>query len=215
MHEEIAQGLTTAALRQQVQDLLRSHAESGPDVVQSFRQEAARRARTLACGLNAANATLNLTASMDPASALDCHKQNGGLVKISNFFPSFVANGILSVLEAISPRHWNVTEAARDHASNNIAHKFWSSKTAPGLESIVRAISVLQPGRLNTFSAGKYEKSNHIEPHDDRAYADVYLEGNTKVKCSRDIAVIYYLTKDWTSAHGGTLIDIPTGKPCS
>ena len=75
MHEEIAQGLTTAELRQQVQDLLRSHAESGPDVVQRFRQEAARRARTLACGLNAANATLNLTASMDPASALDCHKQ--------------------------------------------------------------------------------------------------------------------------------------------
>jgi hypothetical protein len=79
----------------------------------------------------------------------------GGIVKISNFFPEFVADGILEALEAIPAKHWNVTEAVRDHASNNIAHKFWSSKTAPSLESIFRAVSVLQPGRLNTFSAGK------------------------------------------------------------
>jgi hypothetical protein len=28
---------------------------------------------------------------------------------------------------------------------------------------------------------GKYEQSNHIEPHDDRAYTEVVVEGNTKV----------------------------------
>lgn len=91
--------------------------------------------------------------------------KGGGLVKISNFFPNDVAEGILEVIEKISPKHWNVTEATRDFAKNNIAHKFWSSKTAPGLADIFRAISVLQPGRLSTFSAGKYEQSNHIEPH--------------------------------------------------
>ena len=52
--------------------------------------------------------------------------KGGGLVKIPNFFPSFVADGILSVLESIPSQNWNVTEAERDHAKNNIAHKFWS-----------------------------------------------------------------------------------------
>jgi len=102
--------------------------------------------------------------------------KSGGLAKISNFLPDYVAEGVLEVLKQVPAKHWNVTEAERNPADNNIAHKFWSSKTAPGLEAIVRAISVLQPGRINTFSAGKYEKSNHIEPHDDRAYADVVVE---------------------------------------
>jgi Rps23 Pro-64 3,4-dihydroxylase Tpa1-like proline 4-hydroxylase len=31
------------------------------------------------------------------------------------------------------------------------------------------------------------------------------------VECSREIAIIYYLTKDWKSEFGGTLVDIPTG----
>lgn len=52
--------------------------------------------------------------------------KSGGLVKIHNFFPRFVADGILSVLESTPSKHWNVTEAERDHAKNNIAHKFWS-----------------------------------------------------------------------------------------
>ena len=139
-------------------------------------------------------------------------EHGGGLVKIPNFFPGFVAEGMLEVLESIPGRHWNVTEATRDVASNNIAHKFWSSKTAPGVEAIGRAISILQPGRLHSgFSAGKYEQSNHIEPHDDRAYTDVFLDGNVKVKCSRAIAVIYYLTRDWSPSFGGHLKDIATG----
>jgi len=66
------------------------------------------------------------------------------------------------------------------------------------------------PENLATFSAGKYEKSHHIAPHDDRAYTDVLMDGGKKVKCSREIAVIYYLTKGWTEEMGGTLVDIPT-----
>jgi len=49
----------------------------------------------------------------------------GGLAKITNFFPDFVAEGILHVLQSAPAKHWNVTEAARDHTKNNIAHKFW------------------------------------------------------------------------------------------
>ena len=132
-----------------------------------------------------------------------------GIVKISNFFPTSVAEGILHSVE--TTKEWNVTESPRDLTKNNISHKFWSSKTAANLSNIFRAIGILQPGHLSTFSAGKYERSNHIEPHDDRAYTNVMLEDGAQIRCSRDIAVIYYLTKDWKESDGGTLVDIPTG----
>jgi hypothetical protein len=48
------------------------------------------------------------------------------------------------VLENLGPEEWNVTEAARDFSSNNIAHKFWSCKTALGMAEIFRALCVLQ-----------------------------------------------------------------------
>mmetsp|Transcript_29756 Transcript_29756/g.60081 ORF Transcript_29756/g.60081 Transcript_29756/m.60081 type:complete len:226 (+) Transcript_29756:322-999(+) len=74
------------------------------------------------------------------------------------------------------------------------------------------------PGRLHTFSAGKYVRTNRIEPHDDRAYTDVQMENGKMVTCSRDIAVIWYLTKNWKENDGGVLIDCETGKrytqPC-
>jgi hypothetical protein len=43
-----------------------------------------------------------------------------------------------------------------------------------------------------------------------RAYADVTMDDGAVVKCSREIAVIYYLTRDWQASYGGALLDIPT-----
>ena len=139
-------------------------------------------------------------------------KQEGGLVKIPNFFPPSVAQGILAMIEGIKEDEWVITEADRDPSSNNISHRFWSTKKAEGLDEIVRALSVLLPEQFNSFSAGKYERSHHIEPHDDRAYTDVMVEDGSVVKCSRDVALIYYLTQDWKTEYGGVLVDVPTGR---
>lgn len=133
-----------------------------------------------------------------------------GIVKISNFLPPFVADGVLNVLENVTD--WNDTSASRDYTHNNIAHSFESVKTGEAIESITRVISQLLPDSLSAFSGARYQNSNFIEPHDDKAYTPVKMEDGSIVECSRDIAVIYYLTKDWTAELGGALVDLHCDK---
>ena len=68
------------------------------------------------------------------------------------------------------------------------------------------------PDELFTFSAGKYNKNDHIDPHDDKAYVKVDMEDEQVVNCSREYAVIYYMTKNWQESYGGLLLDLETGK---
>jgi len=133
--------------------------------------------------------------------------QNGGLVRISNFLPTHVAEGILRLIESVPEKSWNDTSARTDYLQNNISHSFWSVKTTPELESVFRLFSMVQPGELHTFSAAKYQKNHHIAPHDDRAYTNVRMENGKIQLCSRSLAVIFYLTKNWTEEIGGALVD--------
>ncbi|GAB4812976.1 hypothetical protein N2152v2_000022 [Parachlorella kessleri] len=134
---------------------------------------------------------------------------SGGLVRIENFLPEFVAEAVLQVLQAIPTAKWNPTTAGKDYAQNNISHQFWSTKHASAIiDAVVRVIGLLLPGQLNAFSAARYDASHHIAPHDDRAYTPVQLDTGEVITCSREIGVIWYLTKDWRAEHGGALVDL-------
>lgn len=98
---------------------------------------------------------------------------NGGIVKIPNCLPDFVAEGILALLHNLPDSTWNDTSAQQDYTHNNIDHAFWSTKQAPGLEEVFRVFSLLLPDSLHTFSAAKYCQNHHIALHDDRAYTKV------------------------------------------
>ncbi|KXZ57006.1 hypothetical protein GPECTOR_1g909 [Gonium pectorale] len=142
----------------------------------------------------------------------------GGLVRIENFLPEFVAEGILATIEAVSDEQWNETSAREDYTHNNIDHSFSSVKQARGLDAVTRLFSLVRPGALNSFSAARYCRSDHIAPHDDRAYTQVRLDNGRVITTSRTLAVIYYLTKDWREEYGGVLLDLedpasPPGQP--
>ncbi|GLC38925.1 hypothetical protein PLESTB_000462000 [Pleodorina starrii] len=133
---------------------------------------------------------------------------NGGLVRIENFLPEFVAEGILATVAAVPEERWNDTSASTDYRQNNISHSFSSVKHARGLDAVVRLFSLVRPDSLNAFSAAKYCKQDHIAPHDDRAYTQVQLDNGRVIITSRTLAVIYYLTRDWREEYGGVLVDL-------
>ena len=139
--------------------------------------------------------------------------QGNGIAKISNFLPEIVAEEILHTVKGIPQSSWLKTEAVEDYARNDISHSFVSTKSGNGIESILRIFGLLYPDSLHVFSAARYSGSNrdHIDRHDDRAYVDVTMTTGEIVQCSRSVAIIYYLTKEWSREMGGLLIDCETG----
>lgn len=136
-------------------------------------------------------------------------KDQGGLVKIPNFLPLDVAEHALSILQDIPATSWNATNAHENVANNDITHSFKSTKTGPGLQPLLRIFTLLYPDALNAFSAAKYEGGDHIAPHDDRAYTPVVMDDTKEIiQCSRDVAIIYYLTKGWNAEMGGVFRDL-------
>lgn len=135
-------------------------------------------------------------------------KENNGLARVSNFFPKAVAEALREKVLSMPTKKWIRTTATRDHKYNNIAHEFYSIKHENCVALVARVLSLLAPEHFYTFSAAKYVYGHHIEPHDDRAYADVQMDTGGIVQCSRDIAVIIYLTKNWTKEDGGLLLDL-------
>ncbi len=188
-------------------------------------------------------------------------EEAGGLVRLENFFPEHIADGVLRVLERIKHKEWKETvskgyersglsmcpfcplaplgaspvlpgswgtpqpgrpdppfstctsshpittpakvtnvltilplnghcalpaqAATEDYTQNNIAHRFDSTKQAKGLDAVTRLFTLLRPDSLHAFSAARYCRSDHIAPHDDRAYTQVRGCGAPLQLCSR------------------------------
>ena len=137
---------------------------------------------------------------------------NNDFIKIQNFLPPAIAEEALRIVEGIPDSNWLPTEADQDYTHNNIEHSFVSTKQGPNLEALLRVFTILLPEHLNVFSAAKYQRSDRIAPHDDKAYTPIQMEDTGEVVvCSRDITLVYYLAKDWKPEMGGAFVDLVTG----
>ncbi|CAE7587568.1 RIOX1 [Symbiodinium natans] len=137
----------------------------------------------------------------------------GGVVRLRGALPDSVARLALRTLEELPNASWNLTQAGRDAARNNVAHRFSSRRFgSETLDRLFRVLGELLPGELNSFSAGRYLQGDHIERHDDRQYTDVRMDDGSTVLCSRTVAVIWYLTPDWQKEWGGAFQDLETGE---
>ena len=80
------------------------------------------------------------------------------------------------------------------------------------IEALCNCMKNLLPSnRIGIFQAAKYTRGCFIEPHDDIAFKDIVDDQGISRRYERDIAVIYYLTKDWHYELGGNFVDLTVG----
>ena len=173
---------------------------------------------------------------LDRIDLFDRLEKSDGLVRIENFLPLHVAEDALKWIKSIPQRDWEVREIDRETSLSNedtAQHRFFVKKVFPKLnggklceqindnevkssmthdintclDMLVYVIRSIWVDKRCVFSVGKYNDGNYISEHDDHAY----IADHDGVMCSRDLAIIYYLTKDWTESDGGVLIDLHEG----
>ena len=106
-------------------------------------------------------------------------RASDGIVEIPGFLPPNVAE-----------------DALADYKANNIEHSFDSCQP-DRVGSVTRLLEAAMPGALSAFNAAKYTRGDRIEEHDDLALKDFVMEDGSVQRCSRDVALILYLTKGW------------------
>ena len=88
--------------------------------------------------------------------------EGGGFVKIRNFMPEAVAEHALATLTSFGEEEWG-TDQGDCHHFGSI-----SCDNVEGYENlmeIARPLWLMLPGRVPTFSAGRYGRGHHIARH--------------------------------------------------
>lgn len=140
----------------------------------------------------------------------DLHKKvtdGGGFTMIDNFLPDQIALNIESILTNLHGTSWSPTKASEDYTNNNIAHVFMGSKNYPYAKQIQKLFHQLDPQQEFTFQAGRYTKGHFIDPHDDNATKIV-----DQIQYRRTMALVYYVTRNWTHSDGGLFVDMFQGR---
>mmetsp|Transcript_4802 Transcript_4802/g.5928 ORF Transcript_4802/g.5928 Transcript_4802/m.5928 type:complete len:238 (+) Transcript_4802:2-715(+) len=136
--------------------------------------------------------------------------ENDGFVLVENFFPDFVASGALKALKELPEDEWDVSNGSTEEY-NDVSHSFFSNDSYGIVPDIIRAFMVLLPNKLPSISAAMYKETGHISSHDDKDVIGVEMANGEALWHSREIAVVYYLTKDWKESYGGLFHDEKTG----
>ena len=166
-------------------------------------------------------ATTSSTTSSKSVLAL-LAKSPDDLIVIDDFLPPKLARAALRAVKTTPPASWQV--AKNDPKDRGAAvHRYRVGDGSIGSSynnDIEQLLSLVggtalpgAPESMVRLQLGRYESGDQIAPHDDAATQKLIMQGGgPPVKASRRIAVVYYLTKDWTREMGGSFVDLHRGK---
>eukprot|EP00238_Polyblepharides_amylifera_P011596 CAMPEP_0196580980 /NCGR_PEP_ID=MMETSP1081-20130531/31818_1 /TAXON_ID=36882 /ORGANISM="Pyramimonas amylifera, Strain CCMP720" /LENGTH=348 /DNA_ID=CAMNT_0041901043 /DNA_START=76 /DNA_END=1122 /DNA_ORIENTATION=+ len=177
-----------------------------------------------------------VTAWLNQYNFKELLQQGQGIVHIQNFFPESVAESILRRIEGVPQASY---EAASSEKYDSVEHRFSLAEMDNDdfLLDISKVLWRMMPSTLPNFSIGRYSKNDHISPHDDKVLEQYTrkeyqekmgkylgcdpkdvpltkaLKTNHEIDFSREVALVYYLNKDWKTDFGGLFIDLEADKP--
>ena len=161
----------------------------------------------------------------DPFRAARGRDSDAMLVQIKGVLPPRIADGAAAIVARVADSKWNTLEGDGDPAKpafNVIpaAHRFGAVVDPSGVRGgpeLLKALSRLMPpadNRHASFHLGRYEEGDFLAPQNDAAYCavDAGSKDSAKagqiIKCSRDIGIMLFLSKNRTEAGGGMLRDL-------
>jgi hypothetical protein len=147
------------------------------------------------------------------------------LVQIKGVLPPRVAEGAAAIIARIEDGKWNTLEGDGDPAKPALdgiraAHRFGAVVDPSGVHGgpeLLKALARLMPpadNRHASFHLGRYEEGDFLAAQDDAAFCAVDAGSKDParagqiIKCSRDVAVMLFLSKNRTEAGGGILRDL-------
>jgi len=137
----------------------------------------------------------------------------GGLVQVLDVFPQEDAERALQTLQSLSHQQWHESKTTFSYDASH--HFYRYDGDGDGIVDIKRQISVLAPDYFPNFHGAKYESGGLIQKHDDSHHFQVNPGDQNRsqrypggAEIYRKIAIIYYMTKDWSEDYGGCLVDL-------
>ena len=147
------------------------------------------------------------------------------LVQIKGVLPPRIADGAAAIIARVADSKWNTLEGDGDPAKPSMdgiraAHRFGAvvdPSAVHGGPELLKALARLMPpadNRHASFHLGRYEEGDFLAPQNDAAYCAVDAgskdasKAGQIIKCSRDVGIMLFLSKNRTEAGGGLLRDL-------
>ncbi|CAE7677794.1 luxQ [Symbiodinium sp. CCMP2592] len=132
------------------------------------------------------------------------------LVRVRDFVPQPVAEEALRIAEELAEEDWRQTAPVE---ADDAVHRFryrGLNETGEAFNALQKALEGLIPAIRSAptraeFRFGRYGPSDFIDTHTDEGTYAAFVDDPSLY--SRRIALIWYLTKNWTCADGGVFID--------
>eukprot|EP00931_Biecheleriopsis_adriatica_P038189 TRINITY_DN21902_c0_g1_i1.p1 TRINITY_DN21902_c0_g1~~TRINITY_DN21902_c0_g1_i1.p1 ORF type:complete len:848 (-),score=186.14 TRINITY_DN21902_c0_g1_i1:58-2601(-) len=137
-------------------------------------------------------------------------EQAGGIVQVGEFLPGSLAEDTLETLKSLEKDEWILSA---NKSSVDADHRFWRYEGTK-IDAARRVMQELSGDLHPILNGAKYDAGGKITLHNDAmrwvVQPQEVVDGErfpSGTSVFRKIALICYLTKDWSAEYGGCLVD--------